>query len=31
MYAPGQLESTNTVLVDIGTGYFASKVKYVYN
>ena len=26
MYAPGKLERTDTVLVDIGTGYFAGKV-----
>jgi hypothetical protein len=26
LYVPGQLESTDNVLVDIGTGYFASKV-----
>ncbi|CAB3981660.1 prefoldin subunit 5-like [Paramuricea clavata] len=25
LYVPGQLESTDNVLVDIGTGYFASK------
>ena len=26
LYVPGELESTDNVLVDIGTGYFASKV-----
>jgi prefoldin subunit 5 len=27
LYVPGQLETTDNVLVDIGTGYFASKVR----
>ena len=27
MYVPGTLENINTVLVDIGTGYFAEKVR----
>ncbi len=29
MYVPGQLKDTDSVMVDIGTGYFAEKVSGV--
>ena len=30
MYVPGTLENTESVLVNIGTGYFVEKVKIVF-
>ena len=31
MYVPGTLENTESVLVNIGTGYFVEKVKNLYS